>query len=136
MFSDTYNQIQSQLRALGGMDDLICGELYMYSYLLLTLHDAQAFTLIFSYVGMLSKSKGQILRVAAIMHVLFQICITTENEDTDHDAIVYDDIISLDALKAAIDFIQTSLQHTCYIAGRSSIIEEVDMAQASETMHI
>lgn len=43
--------IQSQLRALGGMDDLICGELYMYSYLLLTLHDAQAFTLIFSYVS-------------------------------------------------------------------------------------
>ena len=63
------------------------------------------------------------------MHVLFQVHVAEENEDMV-------DTISLDALKAAIDFIQTSLQHTCYIAGRYTIAEEVDMVQASKNRSI
>ena len=49
---------------------------------------------------MLSKSNGQILRVAAVMHALFQI---HESE------LVVEDQISDNALQAAIDFVQTCI---------------------------
>lgn len=55
---------------------------------------------------MLSKSKGQILRVAAVLHVIFQV--NKDGDDTLH--------ISTEALCAAIDFVQTSIQHTAYLA--------------------
>ena len=71
---------------------------------------------------MLSKSKGQILRVAAILHILFQV--NTEEDDT-----LY---ISTEALYAAIDFVQTSIQHTAYIANRHSISEEVELAESGK----
>ena len=73
---------------------------------------------------MLSKSKGQTLRVAAVMHVLFQIHKTEEAE------LIMEDEISEDALQAAIDFVQTSIQHAAYIAGRSTISKEVEIAEA------
>ena len=69
---------------------------------------------------MLSKSKGQILRVAAVLHVLFQL-----NEDEDDSL-----RISSEALCAAIDFVQTSIQHSAYIANRHSISEEVELAES------
>ena len=49
---------------------------------------------------MLSKSKGQILRTAAVLHVLFKL---QKEEDDDIKE------ISSDAMAAAIDFIQTSI---------------------------
>lgn len=47
------------------------------------------------YAGMLSKSKGQILRVAATLHVLFHI-------DT---PLAIPPVIGENAVKAAIDFV-------------------------------
>ena len=71
----------------------------------------------FTYTGMLSKSRGQILRVAATMHVLFHLdtplCIPT--------------VISDEALKAAQDFVETSNQHVAFLAGRGDITEAIDM---------
>ena len=71
------------------------------------------------YIGILSKSKGQILRLAAVLQVLFQV-----EENTDQS-----NIISDEALSAAIDFIQTSVQHTAYIAGRDNISEELEKVE-------
>ena len=77
-------------------------------------------------IGMLSKSNGQTLRVAAVMHILFQI----QQTDPEQAQVVFKDEISEKALQAAIDFVQTSIQHAAYIAGRSTISKEVEIAEA------
>lgn len=67
---------------------------------------------------MLSKSKGQILRVAATLHVLFHV-----NEPQ-----VIPDEISRDAIEAAINLVEVCIQHAAYLAGRGdvhSMIEEI-----------
>ena len=61
-------------------------------------------------IGILSKSKGQILRTDAVLNVLFEI----DNEEHDSSE------ISLKAMCAAIDYMQTSVQHTAYIAGKNT----------------
>lgn len=58
-------------------------------------------------IGMLSKSKGQILRVSAVLHVLFHI-------DTPHNI---PETISEDAVKAADNFVDLCLQQAAYLAG-------------------
>ena len=73
---------------------------------------------------MLSKGKGQCLRIAAAMHVLFQITGDAPAEDVN-----VEDEVSDQALRAAIDFVQTSIQHAAYIAGRSTIAKEVELAE-------
>jgi hypothetical protein len=40
-----------------------------------------------------------------------------------------EDEVSDQALKAAIDFVHTSIQHAAYIAGRSTIAKEVELAE-------
>ena len=73
---------------------------------------------------MLSKSKGQILRVSACLHVLFHI----------ETPMNIPDVISTEAIKAAIDMVDVCLQHAAYLAGRGSInamIEE--MAKGNRT---
>ena len=52
---------------------------------------------IFCNIGMLSKSLGQILRVSAALHILFNI----ESEDD------IPDTISNSAIEAAINFVET-----------------------------
>ena len=73
-------------------------------------------------IGMLSKSKGQILRVAATMHVLFHI-----NEPLDIPA-----IIGEDAIKASENFVEVCLQNAAYLAGRGDIKDAVDDIQRSK----
>lgn len=73
---------------------------------------------VYVYTGMLSKSKGQILRVSACLHVLFHIGTPLDIPDT----------ISDDAIKAAIDVVDVCIQHAAFLAGRgeiSDIIEEI-----------
>jgi len=60
---------------------------------------------------MLSKSRGQILRVAAVMHVLFHMETPLSIPDT----------ISEDALKAAQNFVEVCNQYAAYLAGRGEI---------------
>ena len=68
---------------------------------------------------MLSKAKGQILRVAAALQVLFGV---QEDPQSISASVTH---ISEDALRAAIDFIDVCCQHTCFMAGRDIISEEI-----------
>ena len=74
------------------------------------------------YPGMLSKSKGQILRVAAgLLHA--------EDIPT---------VISVEALIAADNFVSVCLQHVAYVAGRGSIEEAIKRAKTCKyiTSHV
>ena len=92
---------------------------------------------------MLSKSKGQILRISAALHVLFQLKIDDgdkevtngdeeeRNGGNHHEATDVDqssNTISDEALRAAIDFVETSTQHAAYIAGKDTIANELEKA--------
>jgi hypothetical protein len=67
------------------------------------------------YSGMLSKSKGQILRVSAVLHVLFHI-------DT---PLSIPQAISEDAVKAADSFVDLCLQRAAFLAGRGNMQEGI-----------
>lgn len=69
-----------------------------------------------AYAGMLSKSKGQTLRLAAVMHALFHWGTPANIPEA----------ISTPALKAAQSFIDACVQHACFLAGRKDIKEEID----------
>ena len=64
---------------------------------------------------MLSKSKGQILRVAAALHVLFNI----------ETPLAVPAVISDDAVKAAVNIIDVCIQHAAFLAGRGDVEETV-----------
>jgi len=78
------------------------------------------YTYCIHYAGMMSKSKGQILRVAAALHVLFHLgnLISVSNDITD------------DAITAAINFLGLCCQQTAYMAGREDIKEEIQIIKA------
>ena len=67
---------------------------------------------------MLSKSCSHVLRVAAVLHVLFSINpdynVLPDSENT----------ISVMAIKVAINMVQLSCQQTAYIAGKMELTEE------------
>ena len=112
---------------------------------------------------MLSKSKGQVLRISAAFHVLFHVkkgSITTDNDnltdkdnedehkdkdDSDNDnedkhvetnsSISTE--ISEEAVAAAINFVQLCCQQTAFMAGRCDIEEEIEIVNASmSTIHV
>ena len=64
---------------------------------------------------MLSKSKGQILRVAAVLHVLFHFEIPLNVPEN----------ISEEAIRAASNFVDLCLQHTTYLTGRGDISQAI-----------
>ena len=69
-----------------------------------------------SCAGMISKSQGQILRVSASMYTLFsleceELCST----------------ITIDAIDAAIHFVEVRYQQTAYIAGRGELDKELNL---------
>ena len=66
--------------------------------------------------GMLSKSKGQILRVAATLHVMFHI----------NTPLTIPDVISNEAVKAAIDLVDVCIQHAAFLAGRGDVNDRVE----------
>jgi len=87
--------------------------------------------------GMLSKSKGQILRVSAVLHVLFHIHLpdaTDCEESNDESSNSISTNISNDALSAAIDFVGTSIQHAAYIAGKGDIKNEATKVTQPKSM--
>ena len=71
------------------------------------------------YTGMFSKSKGLILRVAGVLHILFQL-------DTPDDI---PDTISELAIVAAQDFVDVCCQHAAFVAGRGDIQEAIQQLQ-------
>ena len=73
------------------------------------------------YTGILSKSHGQVLKVAAVLqHILFSI----EKESVPHE-------VSDAALQAAVDFVCVSCQQTAYVAGRGPIDKEIEQLNQS-----
>ena len=66
---------------------------------------------------MLSKSKGQILRISAILHVLFHM----------NTPLTIPEAISVDAVKAAIDLVDVCIQHAAFLAGRGDVQESIEM---------
>ena len=77
---------------------------------------------------MLSKSKGQILRVAATFHVIFTLKGPAELE------ISFE--ISDGAIAAAIKFVQLCCQQTAHMAGRGNIKEKIGIIKASMLVKI
>ena len=74
-------------------------------------------------LGMLSKSKGQVLRVAAVMHVLFHM----------NSPLAIPPNISESAMKAADSFVDLCLQHAAYLGGRGNFQEAIDELQQGWT---
>ena len=65
---------------------------------------------------MLSKSKGQVLRVAATLHVLFHIDTPLEIPT----------VIGVNAITAAINVVDVCIQHAAFLAGRGDIDEQIE----------
>ena len=81
------------------------------------------------FVGLLSKSKGLILRMTGCLHCLFQLdsfndAFSSGESDFEPSAVVTDS-----AVKAAVNFVATCINHTLYLCGRNSSAEEVRMLQ-------
>jgi len=66
---------------------------------------------------MLSKSRGQVLRVAAVMNMLFSI---------DNEKYEVKEEVSEESIKAAINLVQSACQQTAFVAGRGVLQEEVE----------
>ena len=88
-FVTKHDAIQSQLERICGRDELLS--------------------------GLLSKAKGQLLRVATCLHVLFSLETPGKIEVK----------ISQEALSAAIDFVDVCCDHASLITGRQCISDEV-----------
>lgn len=73
---------------------------------------------------MLSKSKGQILRVLAAFHCLFNINGHSETPELK-------DEISEEAVTAAINFVELCCQQTAFMAGHGNILDEIQLIKAS-----
>ena len=65
---------------------------------------------------MLSKSRGQVIRVATTLHVLFNF----------ESPLTIPDKISIDAITAAVDFVDYCLQNAAFLAGRTVIADEIE----------
>jgi len=72
---------------------------------------------------MLSKAKGEILQVAACIHVLF--ADDDKKEIFIPEAKQTPSVISDSAIIAAEDFVKTCCQHCLYLCGEGSIENEI-----------
>ena len=80
-------------------------------------------------IGMLSKAKGQILRVAACLNLLF--CDYEENESIKVAEFI-PLVITEEAILAAQNFVTVACQHGIFLAGRGKI--EAELQRYSETL--
>ena len=75
---------------------------------------------------MLSKAKGQILHVAASLHVLSNI----------NTPLTIPQEISDDAIKAAVDLVDVRIQHAAFLAGRGNVDETIQGLIEGKTEHV
>ena len=95
-FKEMFDTLQSYLKKLCGHDDFV--------------------------TGILSKQKGQALRVAAVMNALFSL----------DDKYKLKALIDEDAVKAAIDFVQVCGDHASFLSGRQRLAEVVAAMDTSK----
>lgn len=98
-FQTKYDDIQEKLQQLCTLDELVS--------------------------GILSKQKGQILRVAAIFHALFSI----------DEKYVFADTITSEAIVAAINFVEACGEHCASIAGRRGTTTQEDPSELLSSLH-
>lgn len=129
-FVEYYDNTQQSLEALSGMDEFLAG-IYMTS---------SCMHIYTQYVKTLSKSRGQVLRLAGVLHVLFSLgsdnygeSVSLGNEEDGSDGSL-SDIISDAAVKAAIDFTEVACQQTAYIGGRGCIKDEIMRLKSSKCL--
>ena len=123
----TYDEVEQLKVQVGRMDDLLTGT-HKYTIVIM-LHACivvvQTKTLLGFFIdhrhGMLSKSKGQTLRVTG-----FTCIIQLGNPQSIPKE------ISDFAMKAAINFVDVSVQHSVYLAGRRDLREEIDSLQQKQ----
>ena len=84
-------------------------------------------TSIFLQLRMLGKPKGQVLRLAAALHVVF--CDTVDGRDIAVSQIP--PTISKDAIIAAQNFVDTCCQHAALIAGRGRVEDEISQLSSA-----
>ena len=84
VFITKFDEIQEELEELCGSDDLLTGNL--------------------------SKSKGRILRLAAVFNALFSF-------DSDH---ALNETLSEDSVRAAVNFVEVCSEHAAIIGGRKN----------------
>ena len=82
---------------------------------------------------MLSKAKGQVLRVAASLHIL----MSDHHHEVDGTIIVSEvpNVISKEAIIAAQNFVNTCCQHAAYISGRGKIEDEIEKISTAAGMY-
>ena len=68
------------------------------------------------YIGLLSKSRGHVIRVAAVLHLLFHL--GKDDPLPEH--------IKESTVTAAVDFMKVSIQQTAFVAGEGLIEDEVE----------
>ena len=88
-------------------------------------HPPQLYMYMYVCVGMLGKSKGQILRVGAGLHILFEMFSSDEKMQSSDD-------ITEAAIVAAISYTDLCLQQTAFMSGRGTIIEDIENIKASK----
>ena len=71
---------------------------------------------------MLSKSKGQVLRVAAALHIFFQDEIDTNDKIKVSEV---ENTLSNEAILAAKNFVEICCQHASFMGGRGIIDDEI-----------
>lgn len=71
---------------------------------------------------MLSKTKGQVLRLSTVLHLLFHYNV--------EESLPYE--ISEAAIKAAIDFVKVSCEQTAIIAGKGSVDDVIKKCQSGD----
>ena len=79
-------------------------------------------------LGMLSKSRGQVSRLAAVLHLLFHL---GSEED------ILQNEIAESAIVTAIDLVKVSCQQMTFLAGRGNLQEELQaFEEGNMTVHI
>ena len=128
-FAAYYDEIQLQLERIAGIDESLSG---MYATIVVV--DEMCTPTL----GLLSKSRGQVLRMAAVLHVLFTIKVddvqcedndraadgTTDQQPDDGDL----DVVHDKTVKVAINIVRKSIQHSLYMTGRCTLTEEISKA--------
>lgn len=71
---------------------------------------------------MISKSLGQTLRVSCVMHILFNVQDEQRNLT-----------LTVEAIDAAIHFVEVCCQQTAYISGRGDLDQELKMIMEGKT---
>ena len=75
----------------------------------------------------LNKSRGHVLRIATVLHLLFHL-------DDPHHRL--DVVVSEETVRATVKFIQVTSQHTTFIKGRGLLSEEHEEFKAGKCIAV